>query len=362
MKNIRILSFLMVLGTEAVYGQFTETKVINRGFKVTPETHIEISNKYGKIDLNTWEKDSVAINIGIRVEEKKLSKLEETFGNIDFDFTCTEHFLIARTQLKAGRNPFEDEIQKIRETVLQTGGNIEINYTVWLPDKNYLKIENKFGNVFIDDYAGEVMLLLSNGNLKAHDLKGKMSMVLNFADANINSADQGRIEASYSDIYIKTAQSLQVISKSSTWEIPEIKNFVADSRRDKFRIRMVEVLDAKGSFTSFRINELLNKLNARIEYGDVDIEKISRDFTTIFIESKSADINLYFNQETSFEFDLTHTKSDLNLCREMKVTETKILDEKDKKTRITGSYGKKAPLKEKLFINSFAGEINIFTE
>jgi hypothetical protein len=52
------------------YGQFTETKQIQKQFKVAPETRIEISNKYGKVELNTWDKDSVVIEVKIRVEIK----------------------------------------------------------------------------------------------------------------------------------------------------------------------------------------------------------------------------------------------------------------------------------------------------
>ena len=47
--------------------QFTETKQIHRKFKVTPETRVEISKKYGKVEINTWEKDSVVFDIKIRV-------------------------------------------------------------------------------------------------------------------------------------------------------------------------------------------------------------------------------------------------------------------------------------------------------
>jgi len=113
MKKLGILALLMAWIVFTANGQFTETKEVNKRFKISPDAKIEISNKYGKIDLTTWDKDSVAINISIRIEEKKLSKLEETLRNIDFDITSTDHFLVVRTILKSGRNPFEDEIQRL---------------------------------------------------------------------------------------------------------------------------------------------------------------------------------------------------------------------------------------------------------
>lgn len=365
MKKLKLHAlhcFLLIIFSFSASSQFTETREFSRKFKVTPETRIEISNKYGKIDLNTWEKDSVVINVSIKIEERKLSKLEQTLNDIDFDFTFSDYFLIARTRIGTGRSPLENEIMKLKETVFQSGSNLEINLNVWLPGKNNLKVENKFGDIFIDDYLGETEISLSNGNLKANDFKGKVNLLLNFADASINSFSQGRIDSNYSDIFLKSAGSVRVTSKSTTWEILEIKNLNADSRRDKFRIRMANTIDGKGSFTSFRLNELIDKMNVRSEYGDLDIEKINQGFSTIFIESKSTDINLYFNPESAFRFDITHTKSEIDFCSEMKIEAQNILEEKDKKTQIKGYYGKKATLKEKLFINSVAGQINVFTD
>ncbi|QIA09748.1 hypothetical protein [Draconibacterium halophilum] len=89
-----LLVFLVPLMVNA---QFTDTKEIRKSYAITPETQIEITNKYGKIDFKNWDKDSVKFQINIRVEEKKLSKLEESIEEIDFDITNSEHYLIMRT-------------------------------------------------------------------------------------------------------------------------------------------------------------------------------------------------------------------------------------------------------------------------
>lgn len=342
--------------------QFTDSKEIKKEFKVTPETRIEISNKYGKVELNTWDKDSVIIDIKIKVEEKKLSKLEKSMEEIDFDFTNSQHFLVARTTVGESRSQLEKELLKFKETILQSDGNVEINYTVWLPKTNILRVENKFGDIFIDDYDGEVEIDLSNGNLKSHDFAGKTNITLNFADATINKINTGRLECNYSDLYIRDAGLLKIISKSSTFEILEVKDMDVDSRRDKFRIRLADLVEADGSFSNFRINELNDRLTLRADYGDLDIEKTAPDFSNIYIESKSTDINLYFNAESNFGFEITHVKSELDLCRETTIDEEKVLDEKENKVQLLGNFGKKMQDNTKLFINATSGEINVFSE
>ncbi|MEN8115927.1 MAG: hypothetical protein ABFS16_03050 [Bacteroidota bacterium] len=342
--------------------QFTETKEINKQFKVSPETQIEISNKYGKIEINTWEKDTVVFDIKIRVEEKKLSKLEESIEGIDFDITDSEHYLIVRTDVGKNKSSLGREITRFKETMLNTGSNIQIDYTVWMPVGNELNVENKFGDIYIDDYSGDVKINLSNGNLKAHDFDSELDLTLNFADVSINSINRGRLECNFSELYIKKAESLRIKSKSTDFEILEIKDLNAGSRRDKFRIRLAETVDAQSSFSSFRLNELTNELTLRSEYGDIDIEKTPPDFSNIVIESKSTDINLYFAEESKFDFEITHTKSELDFCPEVEIAEEEILDEKMKKIKLTGNFGEKAENKTRLHINASSGEINIFSD
>jgi len=232
---------------------------------------------------------------------------------------------------------------------------------VWLPQTCNLYLDNKFGDIYIAKYNGDATITLSNGNLKAHELTGKLALNLNFANATVSNLANARLVCNYSDIYIKTAESLQVESKQSTFEITEIKRLNAASRRDKFSIREAGLIEASGSFTGFRVYELNDRLDIRSSYGDIDIQKINAAFSNIYIQSESTDINLYFSREANFGFEITNTKSETDFCREMEVKEKAVLDEKIKKSRDKGFFGKKTNEKEKLFINATSGAINIFS-
>ena len=363
LKNILAIILLSWILPNSASAQFTETKEISKHYKVSPETRIEITNKYGKVELNIWEKDSVAIEINIRVEEKKLSRLEKAMDDIDFDITHNEHFLIFRTSVGEERSAFEKEVSKFLESLLQNDKKIEIDYTVWLPESNELKLENKFGDIiFNDDYFGAVEIDLSNGNLKSKDFNQQLNLTLNFADATINKMKDGRFNCSYSDLYLGKADVLNLTSKSTNYEIVELNELDATSRRDKFRIRLAGLIDVEGSFSNFRINELSDRLTLQTDYGDIDIEKTAPDFSNIFIESRSTDINLYFPQETSFNFEITHTKSDIDFCREIHILEETELDEKEKKIELKGSFNRQEEKNTKLFITATSGEINIFSD
>jgi hypothetical protein len=361
MKRLKIMVFtglIILMIPMLANAQFTETKQINKRFKATRETRIEITNKYGKIKIDTWDKDSVVFTIKIRVEDKKLSKLEKLIEDVEIDFTGSQHFIIARTKVGENRSGLEKEILNLKESVFQSDGKIEIDYTVWIPKSNQLKVENKFGDIYIDDYLGDVEINLSNGNLKSHDFSGKTKLNLSFGDATINKMKSGTLDCNYSEIYIKEADKLQITSKSSEFEITEIKEINTESRRDKFRIHLIDNLTASGSFANYRITELNSTLNLKSEYGDLDIEKVAPGFKSVYIESKSMDINLGFSEKSEFGFDITYVKTETNFSSKVKVKNEKVLDEKEKKIQLTGNFGTNQK-PAKLFINTAGGGINI---
>ena len=48
-----------------------------------------------------------------------------------------------------------------------------------------------------------------------------------------------------------------------------------------------------------------NKANIRLSYGSLEMEKVMSSFSNIYVESRSADVNLYFQPESKFNFEIT---------------------------------------------------------
>jgi len=355
---IAFLTTLLLISGLTVKAQFSESREFVRRFRIQAETRIDITNKYGRIELNTWKKDSVVIFFKMEINEKKPDKLKKTLDNLDFEISNSQHFLIVKTQVDKYRSQIESELLKFKETMLQTNGSIRIDLVVWLPDNRSLRLENKFGDIFLGDYQGETQINLSNGKLIAGDLPGRASLNLSFADANISNLPVASIVSSYSDINLKNSGTIRFESKSSTIEIQNSEDLNIDSRRDKYRIRLADKIEASGNFSHFRMSELKGKANMRLSYGSLEMEKVINSFNTIYIESRSTDVNLYFNPEAKFNFEITETKTDLNLGKELKVEDKEVLDSKENKIRHTGYFGKR--MKEtQLIINAVGGETNV---
>jgi hypothetical protein len=356
-----LLTLLLLVSGLTVNAQFSESREFVRRFRIQPETRIDITNKYGRIELNTWKKDSVVIWFKMEINEKKPDKLKKTLDNLDFDTSNSQHYLIVKTQVDKYRNQIESELLKFKETMLQSNGSIRIDLVVWLPDNRELRLENKFGDIIMGDYQGEMQINLSNGKLKAGDLSAKTNLNLNFADATISNLPAASIVSNYSDIVLKNSGTLRLESKSSTIEIQNSEDLNIDSRRDKFRIRLADKLDASGNFSHFMVNGLKGKANLRTSYGSLDVEKVLSSVSSIYIESRSTDVSLYYNPEAKFNYEITESKTNLHLDKEMKEEAKEVLDAKVNKIRHTGYFGKRMK-EDQLIINAVGGEINVMAE
>ena len=294
----------------------------------------------------------------MEINEKKPDKLAKTLDNLDFDITNSAPYLIVKTQVDKNRSQLESELAKFKETMLQTSGSIRIDMVVYLPDNHDLRLENKFGDIIMENYRGETQIILSNGKLSCGELPTGSTLNLSFADATISGLPNAQIISNYSDIQLHDAGILRFESKSSTIEIQNSEDLRIDSRRDKFRLKNVGRMDATGNFSQFRVSELKNKASMRLSYGSLEMEKIPASFSTVYVEAKSVDLNLYFNPEARFNYQITETRTHLSLGRELKEENKEVLDAKENKIRHSGYFGKKMD-EDQLIINAVGGETNV---
>ena len=69
---------------------------------------------------------------------------------------------------------------------------VEINYYISIPEYLNLKIENKYGDVYMEDITGDFSISISNGSFKANSLGKNSSINLTFCDAQSIPYHPGR--------------------------------------------------------------------------------------------------------------------------------------------------------------------------
>jgi len=351
--------FLLVTASSLhAWAQVSESKQLTKGFGVDKSTIVDINNKYGDITLETWDKDSVLVTIDYTITEKNYERLRSRSEQLSFELSRSGHYIVVNTIIGGSKNLLVGELNRFKETIGMADAQVQINISVKLPDNLDLRVKNKFGNIFIDDYKGDITIDMSNGRLKAHNLLGYSNIRISFGDAIINQIDSGHLEVFYSDMNLTTARKLRITSKTSNITITEVTQMLVNSSRDDYRIRMITDFETQSSWTDFSINEFISKSDIQMNYGDLTIERIAPSVEKIYIDAKSTKINLFFDMNADVNFDII-TNRDMDLPLDAKVDSTERLNDKEQIMRYVGRTGKIDQQEPRLIMNTNAADIKI---
>jgi hypothetical protein len=286
-------------------GQEFSNQVV-RAYKVSNETSIDVFNKYGKIHVVSWDNDSVKFIIDLKIRNKDPEKLEKIKENLSFEFTPSSYYVMARTVIGNGNQVVFKDLADIAGSYFSAPGQIQIDYTIMVPGYSSLKLENKFGDVYLDDREGNLALTLSYGNLKANKLNGNSEIKLSSGDAEINFLNDGHLFGSYSNLHILKAQNLSLDSRSSNVTIDEVNELTLRSRRDKLILPRVRILKGDSYFSEFSILGLQDELDYIFRYGSLTIDNIQKSFSSVVINSEYTDLRLSFERGSSYDIEITH--------------------------------------------------------
>lgn len=307
--NPRGLITAAILGTGIVTSaqSVSDAQTRKKSYQVNAETTLEIENKFGTILIVPWKKDSVQITADIFLEAKSTSRLRKLKNEVEVDFTGSSRYIIARTKIGDSGSRIASELRALSNT-LGSNSRVEINYTVYVPDYINLVLNNKFGNIYIDDLKGDVDISLSNGDLKANYFSGNSKIELIFAKGVIRNLGTTSLNMSYAELQIGNIEQLDLVSKSSELIIDKAGVVKMESRRDKIKMNEVEYLYGNSSFTEVKIRDFIREADCKMNYGDLDIENILPEFSRINVESDFTDITLYTSGASKFYLNVIHNE------------------------------------------------------
>ncbi len=339
--NLRALLLVAGLSLGFMLGaqDYTDSRSVGRVFPASRETTLEVENKYGKIQVITWQKDSVAVEVDLFFSESSSSKLRKLKEDVSIDFSRTNNYILVKTVIESESGLIARELRNVTSTLTGTNKRMEINYTVRVPEYLDVALTNKFGDIFMDDLEGRIDLSLSNGVLKANRLSGNSSIALSFANGMIKSLGSCTMELSYSDLVLEEVSQLDLDSKSSKLNVDSVNVVKINSRRDKLYFKRAEYLYGNGNFSQVWVYDFLRESDLYMKYGELTIEHVMPGFTKIYVESDYTDVTLYTDPGSSYVFDvLHHEKSMLRIPDEAMVQEDSFDGKEHFKTR--GYVGK----------------------
>ena len=280
----------------------------------------------------------------IRAEIKAVAsnkeKLGKMFDGISINMTESKYQIRAETNFTQNIGMLFENFKGMTSKLISYDSKVEINYYISIPEYLNLKIENKYGDVYMEDITGDFSISLSNGSFKANSLGKNSSLNLTFCDATINSIASGRSMPHFQRFHQRNLEMSSINSISSKYEIKKAGIITIESRRDKFYIDNIKTIKGTSYFTDFNLKNLSREVSLSTRYGNLNIDPIENGFESVNLNTGYTDVSLGFEPGSSYNLDIRHLNAFLVISDKSAKTEKKVLNE-DKKEYITsGTVGK----------------------
>ncbi len=299
-KSILIILIAMVGNLSAQ--NFQKTAKYKEVFPLGENIEVSIINKYGDVQIVNWDQDSVKIEVDVEVNSSKESKAEKLFAAIHVDFKSNFFYIVAETSL-AGKSSLWTDISDKTKMIFNSSTTSRINYVVHIPSTAQLIVKNKYGNIYMGNYEGELDIDVSNGDFKAHELSGKTKLKSSFGDIYVNKLNEVLLETANAEVEIEECQYLETNTRSSKLYIDEVGELVLKSSHDKYHIGSLNSINGTGSFTFLKIKRLNHQIDVKQKYGSLHFRHIDSQVDRFFLNTYKSDIHLSLSYEQAYALD-----------------------------------------------------------
>lgn len=278
-------------GAQVLAQQYEKSRNVSGTFPANNETTVQIINKYGNVHVLPWDKDSVRIDVNIKVESSKQSKVEKTFDNIEIEFSESSYYVIGETILGNQKSAFWADVSDFTNSMLNSGSNAQIDYKVYIPEDVELSIELKFGNIYMTDHYGKCIVTISNGDFRGGNFR-QLELDHSFGNVVIDTVQAGTFNLSYTELRLDRAGELRIESKSSKPNIQSFRSIRMNSRRDTYYFEDAGTINGETSFSYMTIENLESDLILNTNYGSLNIDNFGKSFSMMNLAASYTDVNM----------------------------------------------------------------------
>ena len=297
--TLLLLLFPLITVANTNKKKHEKNKVIKKTFSVNADARVSLNNRYGNLNITTWDKNRVEIEVTITVKGDDLDAVEDKLSSIHIAFNATVYDVDVKTI-------FSDNKSNWSWWKKSKNINYKINYVVKMPKTNSVDLENDYGNIYLDKLSGKADINCDYGKISVGELLANNNDInLDYcATSTINYMKSGDINIDYSKLNIENSKNLRVNADYSTLKLD--KAGVLDFNCDYGAVSVNDADDIhiNSDYTSMRFGTIRKNLNVDTEYGSVTVKNLAKDFENVVINGQYAGIRIGVEPGAVFDFEL----------------------------------------------------------
>ncbi len=275
MKNItkQIIQLFIVtlfLGAGLNVSAYEKEGVIEKEFNINANTKIDFTNKSSDLTVKVWNKQQVKLECFYKLRANNKEDIDLTIEALEnLEVRNSSSLLEIKTGIFSNvkSTVITGLVNKIVAT-LTTGPTVnlkeyEINYVLTLPDNHDLKLHQKYSEVFMEDYNGNIEFDLYDVDMRAGQTPNVEILKTKYSNLFFGSLGNCNMDIYDSDIEVGNMGDLILKSKYSKIEIDAMGSVKMDSYDDKLFFTKLKSIEGKAKYTDVNIGD--------IAYGDLDL-------------------------------------------------------------------------------------------
>ncbi len=318
------------------------SKTINKQFPITADGTVKISNRYGKVEIKTWDNNEVKVEVVITVDAHSDDRAKDVFERITIDFNSSRNFVSATTEIasKSGWSSWWGG---------DSNDSYKINYEVYMPKTNQLDLFNKYGDSYVAALQGSVNLEIKYGNIQMEEIDNDVRLMLGYGNANLVGAHKLGIDVKYSKIKIGTATDIDILSKYSTVTVDEAQDLRSETKYDHYHlgvvkdyhnigkyddvhIKLANSVRASAKYSDYTVTHLKDWADFDLEYGSATVEMLDRTFTALEIRGRYTNYKIEVQEGTHYQLDASSRYANIRYPSEFTVVK-EIKDGNDREVK-----------------------------
>jgi len=313
-------------------GKYTKEKTIKMEFNVNADALLKVDNSYGNLNITSWNENRILIEVHIKTNGNNEEKVQRKLEEISVDFEASSSMVSARTDFDDDSSSWGWNWGKNNNV------NMQINYTIKLPIKSNINLDNDYGSIILDRVDGHAKINCDYGRLDIGELRGRNNQ-LNFdytSKSTIGYMNSGKISADYSGFTIEKAGDLDINADYTNSTIGEMGNLQYSSDYGKIEIGEAKNVQGTGDYINVQLGTIHGNVDIVADYGSLKIGKMAKDAGNIQIKTDYTGVKIGYAHEYHFDFEISTSYSGVSGKDDFEI---KISEEKNTSKYYKGHYG-----------------------
>tara|TARA_R110002111_G_scaffold613_2_gene4970 strand:+ start:491 stop:1588 length:1098 start_codon:yes stop_codon:yes gene_type:complete len=294
-------TLIMASNCDPIKAKHSKEKIIKKSFNVNADATFNITNRYGNINVVTWNENRIEIEVTIKVEGNNEDKVNKKLEQLDVAFQSAPHKVTAITVINGNSWSTSWWNKKTSNKV-----KMEINYVVKMPITNNVELSNDYGSITLDKLEGNAYIHSDYGKITTKELMGDTN-VLQFDYSNncyFEYIESGKITADYSEFTVAKVKNLELKADytKSIIEVAENVNYNCDY--GSLKIDDINNLDGKSDYLTLRLGSVYKNVKTRANYGSIKIDRIASKANNLDINAEFTGITIGYDAAYNFNFNI----------------------------------------------------------